>query len=76
MVIGQVPWSEGKRPVTIAMMFFLSRRARRLSWRETARAFGTSWVSVYRSVEWFVPCGLAHRNLEGVESTAQTHYAD
>jgi len=30
-------------PVTLAMMCFLSRWARRLSWRETARVFGTSW---------------------------------
>ena len=48
------------------MMCFLSRWARRLSWRETARAFHTSWECVYRSVEWFVQWGLAHRQLEGV----------
>jgi transposase len=68
VVIEHVPWSEGKRPVTLAMMCFLSRWARRLSWRETARAFGTSWECVYRSVEWFVRWGLAHRKLEGVQS--------
>ena len=43
------------------MMCFLSRRARRLSWRETARAFGTRWECVYRSVQWLVEWGLAHR---------------
>ena len=68
VVVEHVPWSEGKRPVTIAMMCFLSRWARRLSWRETARAFGTSWECVYRSVEWFVQWGLAHRKLEGIEA--------
>jgi transposase len=68
VVIEQVPWSDGKRPVTIAMMCFISRWARRLSWRETARAFHTSWECVYRSVEWFVQWGLAHRKLEGVQS--------
>ena len=50
------------------MMGFLARWARRLSWRETARAFQTSWEAVYRSVEWFVQWGLAHRELSGVES--------
>jgi transposase len=50
------------------MMCFLSRWARRLSWRETARAFHTSWECVYRSVEWFVQWGLARRKLAGVES--------
>jgi transposase len=68
VVVEHVPWSEGKRPVTLAMMCFLSRWARRLSWRETARAFGTSWECVYRSVEWFVQWGLAHRKLQGVGS--------
>ena len=42
--------------------------ARRLSWRETARAFQTSWECVYRSVEWFVQWGLAHRKLANVRS--------
>jgi len=68
VVVEHLPWSEGKRPVTLAMIGFLARWARRLSWRETARAFGTSWECVYRSVEWFVQWGLAHRKLEGVES--------
>ncbi len=56
------------RPVTCAMMGFLARWAHRLSWRETARSFQTSWEVVYRSVEWFVHWGLAHRQLRGVES--------
>ena len=56
------PWSDGKRPLTTAMMGFLARWARRLSWRETAEVFQTSWESVYRSVEWFVEWGLAHRS--------------
>ena len=68
VVVEHVPWSDGKRPVTIAMMCFLSRWARRLSWRETARAFHTSWECVYRSVEWFVQWGLAHRKLEQVHA--------
>ena len=49
-----IPWSAGKRPVTVAMICFLSRWARRLSWRETAQVFGTSWEWVDRSVAWFV----------------------
>jgi transposase len=68
VVVEHLPWSDGKRPVTLAMMCFLSRWARRLSWRETARAFGTSWECVYRSVEWFVEWGLAHRKLKNVWS--------
>src|ERR1035437_1126058 len=67
-VVEHIPWSDGKRPVTCAMMGFLARWARRMSWRETARAFQTSWEAVYRSVEWFVQWGLAHRELRGIES--------
>lgn len=63
-----IPWSEGKRPFTRAMMGFLARWARRLSWRETATVFHTSWEAVYRSVQWFVEWGLAHRKLENVRS--------
>ena len=68
VVVEHIPWSDGKRPVTCTMMGFLARWARRLSWRETAGAFQTSWEAVYRSVEWFVQWGLAHRPLRGVES--------
>ena len=68
VVVEHIPWSNGKRPVTCAMMGFLARWARRLSWRETAQVFQTSWEAVYRSVEWFVEWGLAHRELRQVES--------
>ena len=68
VVVEDLPWSDGKRPLTCALMGFLARWARRLSWRETARVFQTSWESVYRSVEWFVEWGLAERQLAGVES--------
>jgi transposase len=68
VVVEYIPWSEGKRPVTKAMMGFLARWARHLSWRQTARMFQTSWEAVYRSVEWFVRWGLAHRQLAGVQS--------
>jgi transposase len=68
VVVEYIPWSDGKRPVTCAMMGFLARWARRLSWLETARAFQTSWEMVYRSVAWFVEWGLTHRDVGGVES--------
>lgn len=68
VVVEHIPWSEGKRPITTAMMGFLARWARHLSWRQTARSFQTSWEAVYRSVEWFVQWGLARRQLEGVQA--------
>ena len=66
--VEHIPWSQGKRPITTAMMGFLAQWARRLSWLETARAFQTSWETVYRSVDWFVQWGLAHRILAGVRA--------
>jgi transposase len=68
VVTEQIPWSLGKRPVTTARMSFLARWARRLSWRETARTFCTSWEALYRAVEWCVQWGLAHRQIEAVHS--------
>jgi transposase len=68
VVVEHVPWNEGKRPLTTAMMGFLARWARRLSWRETPEVFQVSWEAVYRSVQWFVEWGLAHRVLKGIES--------
>ena len=68
IAVEHIPWSDGKRQTTLAMMAFLARWARRMSWRETARVFQTSWESVFRSVEWFVEWGLQHRQLHGVES--------
>jgi transposase len=61
-----VPWGEGKRPITRAYAVFLARWARRLSWKEVASIFQTSWESVFRSVAWMVEYGLQHRSLEGV----------
>lgn len=68
VVVEDLPWNEGKRRLTTAMMGFVARWARRLSWRETAQVFEVSWEAVYRSVEWFVAWGLAHRELKGIES--------
>ena len=43
VAVEEVPWGDGKRTLTKAYMLFLARWARRLSWKETAEAFRTSW---------------------------------
>ena len=63
-----LPWNEGKRPWTRAMLVFLAGWARRLSWKEVAKVHGVSWEAVYRAVEWIVDWGLAHRVLSGVRA--------
>jgi len=66
ITVETMPWNEGKRPYTKAMMIFLAQWARRLSWREVATVFGVSWDAVYRSVSWIVEWGLARRELTGI----------
>jgi transposase len=66
--VESVPWAEGKSPITTSFAWFLARWAKRLSWKETAEAFQTSWDSVYRAVELAVEWGLKHRDLAGIEA--------
>lgn len=64
--IEQVPWTEGKRPVTTAYAWFLARWAKQLNWAQVAEAFHTRWHTVYTSVEMAVAWGRAHRDLSGI----------
>jgi transposase len=66
--VEKVPWADGKSTMTNAYMQFLATWARRLSWKETAVAFCTTWEKVFRSVQWAVQWGLAHRDLSNVLS--------
>jgi len=66
--VEQIPWANGKSHTTKAFELFLAQWARKLSWKETARSFGTCWDTVYRSVKVVVAYGLKHRNLEGIEA--------
>jgi transposase len=61
-----VPWAQGKNHLTTTYAWFLARWARRLSWKEVAEAFSTSWDNVFRSVKMAVSWGLAHRTLENI----------
>ena len=63
VAVKEVPWGDGKRTLTKAYMLFLARGARRLSWKETAAAFRTSWDKVFDAVEDVVAFGLEHRVL-------------
>jgi transposase len=63
-----IPWAHGKSSMTIALMCFLATWARRLSWSDVARAFGTSWDNVRQAVAYVVEYGLAHRDLSGISA--------
>jgi transposase len=66
VTVEQIPWAEGKHQLTTTFAWFLARWAKRLSWKETAEAFQTTWDHVFRSVKMAVAWGLAHRNLENI----------
>jgi len=40
-----MPWACGKRQMALAFMQFLAGWARRMSWKEVATLFGSSWQS-------------------------------
>jgi transposase len=63
VVVEEVPWADGKYSLTKAYMIFLARWARKLSWKETAESFRTSWDTVCHAVQYVVDWGLAHRTL-------------
>ena len=61
--VEQVPWGMGKHTLSRAYMLYLAHWARKLSWKETARSFNTSWQKVCQAVEYVVSWGLEHRQL-------------
>jgi transposase len=71
-----IPWAAGKSLMSTVYMSFLATWARRLSWTETARVFGTTWDNVYRAVAWVVDYGLEHRDLNGITALGidEVHY--
>src|SRR5712672_1436340 len=68
VVVEEVPWGDGKRTLTRAYMLFLARWARKLSWKETAESFRTSWEKVFDAVEHVVAFGLEHRTLGQIDA--------
>jgi transposase len=63
-----VPWATGKRQTTLSFEWFLATWAKRLSWTEVARIFGTTFETVFRAVERAVEWGRAQADYSGVEA--------
>ncbi len=66
VVVEDVPWSTGKHHLTNVYRCFLAHWAKKLSWKEVADSFRTSWDKVYSSVKFVVAYGLEHRPLNNV----------
>lgn len=66
--VEKVPWAEGKSPITTTYAWFLASWAKKLSWKEVAQSFRTTWDTVFRSVKIAVEWGLEHRDLGGIRA--------
>ncbi len=66
--VEQLPWCKGKRRLTESYAWFLSGWAKRLSWKEVAEAFHTTWDHVFCSVEMAVNWGKENRDLTGIKA--------
>lgn len=66
VVVESVPWGNGKHQLTTSYAWFLAKWAKRLSWKETAEAFQTTWDKVFAAVSAAVQWGLAHRKLDNI----------
>ncbi|KEQ15032.1 ISL3 family transposase [Endozoicomonas numazuensis] len=66
--VEQVPWADGKKELTKVYMQFLAHWAKKLSWKEVASSFSTSWEKVFHAVEYVVEWGKAHRTLDNVRA--------
>ena len=68
VLVEAVPWGMGKHTSTKVHMHFLGHWARKLSWKETAEEFRTSWDKVHNAVEYLVTWGLEHRVLGAIRA--------
>ncbi len=66
--VERMPWAAGKHQLTETYAWFLAGWAKRLSWKEVAGAFRTTWDHVFCSVEMAVTWGRAHQDLSGIEA--------
>jgi transposase len=68
VTVEEVPWGIGKHQLTKAYTLYLAHWARKLSWKETALSFQTTWDKVYQAVGYVVEWGLAHRDLGAIRA--------
>jgi len=52
--VEQVPWARGKQELTSTYQQYLAHWAKKLSWKEVAVSFRTSWEKVFQAVEYRV----------------------
>ena len=66
IIVEKMPWADGKHQQTIPYKMFLAHWAKKLSWKETAEQFKTTWEQVFSAVSYVVRWGIEHRDLSGI----------
>lgn len=66
--VEEMPWSNGKNHHTKEYSWFLSRWVKKLSMKEVAECFQTTWYHVYQSVEMAVEWGRERMELDNIHS--------
>lgn len=66
--VEMVPWADGKKQNTNSFEWFLATWARRLSWKEVAEIFNSSWDTVFRAVEMAVEWGRSRMEMTGIDA--------
>jgi transposase len=66
--VERMPWAAGKHRLTDAYAWFLAGWAKRLSWKEVAEAFRTTWDHVFHSVEMAVLWGRKHMDMSNINA--------
>jgi len=61
-----LPWCRGKHRHTTTLRLFLAHWAKKLSWKDVATEFRTTWQHVFRAVAFVVEYGLKQRDLSGI----------
>lgn len=64
--VEDIPWAEGKSPLTQPLVVVLATWARLLAWDVVGRLYGVSWSTVRAAVEGAVKYGLSKRDMDEV----------
>jgi hypothetical protein len=75
VLVEEVPWCMGKHTSTKVHMHFLGHWARKLSWKETAEEFRTSWDNGLDAVAYLVALGAGHRSWGRFAPLAWTRFS-
>lgn len=66
--VEDIPWANGKSPLTTSYCWFLADWAKRLSWQEVADSFKTTWHHVFTACQMAVEWGRKQLKLDNIRS--------